>query len=73
LYPTLGTPWTAAHQAPLSIGFFRKEYWSGRPFPSPGDLLKPGIEPMSPALAGRFSTAEPPGREGKTRRVTKFK
>ena len=44
------TPWTAAHQAPLSMGFSRQEYWSGLPFPSPGDLLDPGIEPMSPAL-----------------------
>ena len=48
------TPWTVAHQAPLSMEFFRQEYWSGLPFPSPGDLPDPGIEPMSlasPALA----------------------
>ena len=38
------TPWTAAHQAPLSMGFPRQEYWSGLPFPPPGDLLNPGIE-----------------------------
>ena len=44
------TPWTAAHQAPLSMGFSRQEYWRGLPFPSPGDLLNPGIEPWSPAL-----------------------
>ena len=44
------TPWTAAHQAPPSIGFSRQEYWSGLPFPSPGDLPDPGIEPRSPAL-----------------------
>ena len=44
------TPWTAAHQAPLSMGFSRQEYWSGLPFPSPGDLPDPGIEPRSPAL-----------------------
>ena len=44
------TSWTAAHQAPLSIGFSRQEYWSGLPFPSPGDLPDPGIEPGSPAL-----------------------
>ena len=56
----LGTAWTVAHQARLSIGFSRQEYWSGLPFPSPGDLPDPGIERMSPALAGRFSTAEPP-------------
>ena len=47
---------------PLPMGFPRQEYWSGLPFPSPGDLPDPGIEPMSPALAGGFFTAEPPGR-----------
>ena len=41
------TPWTVAHQTPLSMGFPRQEYWSGLPFPSPGDLLNPGIEPAS--------------------------
>ena len=46
----LATPWTAAYQAPPSMGFFRQEYWSGLPFPSPGDLPSPGIEPGSPAL-----------------------
>ena len=56
------TPWTVAHQAPLSMGFPRQEYWSGFPFPSPGDLPYPGIEPRSPALAGRFFTTEPPGK-----------
>ena len=44
------TPWTAAYQAPPSMGFSRQEYWSGVPFPSPGDLPDPGIEPRSPAL-----------------------
>ena len=44
------TPWTVSHQAPLSMGFSRQEYWSGLPFPSPGDLLHPGIEPRSLAL-----------------------
>ena len=44
------TPWTVAYQAPLSMGFPRQEYWSGLPFPSPGDLPDPGIEPRSPAL-----------------------
>ena len=43
-------PWTAACQAPLSMGFPRQEYWSGLPFPSPGDLPDPGIKPGSPAL-----------------------
>ena len=59
------TPWTAAHQAPLSMGFARQEYWSGLLFPSPGDLSNPGMEPMSPvslALAGRFFTTESPGK-----------
>ena len=44
------TPWTVAHQALPSMGFSRQEYWSGLPFPSPGDLLNPRIEPRSPAL-----------------------
>ena len=53
------TPWTVAYQAPLSVGFSREEYWSGLPFPSPGDLPNPETEPMSlisSALAGRFFT-----------------
>ena len=60
------TPWTVACQAPLSVGFPRQEYWSGLPFPSPGDLPDPGIEPVSLtspawALVGRFFTIfEPP-------------
>ena len=48
--PTLGILWIVACQAPLSLGFSRQEYWSGLPFPSPGDLPNPGIEPRSPAL-----------------------
>ena len=48
--PTLATPRTVVCQAPLSMGFSRQEYWSTLPFPSPGDLPKPGIEPGSPAL-----------------------
>ena len=44
------TPWTVAYQASPSMGFSRQEYWSGLPFPSPGDLPNPGIEPGSPAL-----------------------
>ena len=47
-------------KAPLSVGFSRQKYWSGLPFPSPGDLPHPGIEPESPALAGGFLPAEPP-------------
>ena len=57
---SFATPWTAAHQTPLSLGFPRQEYWSGLPFPSPRDLPDPGIEPVSAALADRFFTAEPP-------------
>ena len=53
------TPWTVAHQAPLSMGFSRQEYWSGLPFPSPGDLPDPGIEPRSPALQADALTSEP--------------
>ena len=49
------TPWTVAHQAPLSVGFSRQEYWSGLPFPSPGDLPDPGIELGSPALQADFT------------------
>jgi len=48
--PTLVTPWAVARQVPLSMGFSRQEYWSGLPFPSPGDLPDPRIEPRSPAL-----------------------
>ena len=43
--------WTVGHQAPLSIGFSRQEYWSGLPFPSPGDLPDPGVKPASPAAS----------------------
>ena len=60
--PSLVTPWTVAHRAPLSMEFPRQEYWSGLKFPSRGDLLNPGIEPTSPALAGGFFTNEPPGK-----------
>ena len=59
------TPWTVAHQAPPSMGFSRQEYWSGLPFPSPGDLPDPGIKPtspVSPALAGEFLATVAPGK-----------
>ena len=62
------TPRTAAHQAPLSMGSPRREYWSGLLLPSPKDLPNPGIEPASPTLAGRFLIDEPlekPSRRGK--------
>ena len=59
------TPWTAARQAPLSMGFSRQEYCSGLSFPTPGDLPDPGIEPASISspgrLPGRFFTTMPPG------------
>ena len=59
---TFVTPCTTAHQAPLSMGFPRQEYWSGQPFPFPGDLCDPGIKSASPASAGGFFTTEPPGK-----------
>ena len=52
-------PWTVARQAPLFMGFSRQEYWSGLPFPSPGDLPDPGIEPRSPTLQADALTSEP--------------
>ena len=55
------TPWTVACQAPTSLGFSRKEYWSGLPFPSPGDLPDPGIEPGSPTLEADSLPSEPSG------------
>ena len=55
------TPWTVAYQAPSSTGFSWQEYWSGLPFPSPGDLPNPGIEPGSPAFQADTLTFEPPG------------
>ena len=58
--PTLVTPWTVAKQASLSLEFFRQEYWSELPFPSPGDLPEPGIEPGSPALQANSFPSEPP-------------
>ena len=63
--PLFATPWTVAHQAPLSIEFPRQEYWNGLPLLTPGVLPDPGIEPVSStslALAGRVYTTEPPGK-----------
>ena len=57
---SFATPWTLAHQTPLSIAFPKQEYWSGLSSPSLGDFLDPRIKPMPPALAGGFFTAEPP-------------
>ena len=56
------TPWTVAYQAPPSMGFSRQECWSGLPFPSPGDLPDPGIEPGSPTLQADALSSEPPGK-----------
>ena len=56
------TPWTVVYQGPLSMGFSRQEYWSGLPFPSPGDLPNPGIKPGSPALGADALPSEPPGK-----------
>ena len=56
------TPWTVAYQAPPSMGFSRQECWSGLPFPSPGNLPDPGIEPRSPALQADALPSEPPGK-----------
>ena len=58
------TPWAVAWQAPLSMEFSRQEYWSGVPFPSPGDLPDPGIKPRSPALQADSLPSEPPGKQG---------
>ena len=55
-------PWTVAYQASQSMGFSRQEYWSGLPFPSPGDLPDPGIEPGFPALQAEALPSEPPGK-----------
>ena len=58
----LVTPWTVACQDPLSMGFLRREYWSGLPFSSPKDLPDLGIQPTSPAFTGGFFTTETPGK-----------
>ena len=66
--PTLETPWIGARQATLSTESSRQEYWSGLPFPSPGDLSSPGTEPRSPALQTHSLPSKPPGkfREGES-------
>ena len=56
------TPWTVTYQAPPTMGFSRQEYWSGFPFPSPGDFPNPGTEPRSPALQADSLPSEPPGK-----------
>ena len=57
-----GTLWTVVHRAPPPMGFSRQEYYSGLPFPSPGDLPNPGIEPRFPVLQADTLTSEPPGK-----------
>ena len=69
-------PWDVAHQVPLSMEFFRQEYWSGLPFPSPRNLPNPGIKllsPASPALAGRFFTTKTPGKRCSEQVPKKYK
>ena len=69
------TPWTVAHQAPLSMGFSRQEYWSRYAFPSPKDLPNPRIEPRSPVLQADSLLYEPPGKPmvgSTTHKVLKF-
>ena len=66
------TSWMVAHQAPLSLGFPRQEYWSGLPFPTPGDFPNPGVQSVSPVLAGRFFTTEPSAKLREINRMTQF-
>ena len=70
--PLFVTPWTVAYQAPPSMGFSRQECWSGLPFPSPGDLPDPGIEPGSPALWADALPSEPPGKPILENKATKL-
>ena len=63
---SFATPWTIARQAPLSMKFSWEEYWSGLPFPSPGDLPDPGTEPRSPVLQADALPSEPPGLRDRT-------
>ena len=75
LCPTLCDPWTAAHQAPLSMEFSRQEHWSGLPFPFPEDLPDPGTESgplVSPAMAGGFLTTDGPGKPGDKAKSTQL-
>ena len=68
----LVTPWTVAHQAPLSMEFSRQEYWSGFPFLSPGDLTDPGVKPGSPAFQADSLPPEPPGKPSKKSTNNKY-
>jgi len=66
------TPRTVAYQAPRSMEFSRQEYWSGLPFPSPGDLPNPGIEPRSPSLQAGISPTAPPRKTRILKRLPKL-
>ena len=66
------TPWTVAYQAPPSMGFSRPEYWSGLPFPCPGDLPDPGIKPESPTLQADALPPQPPGKPPSSICVQKY-
>ena len=67
------SPMDCAHEAPLRMGFPRQEYWSGLPFPNPGDLPDAGIEPGSPALQAFSLPSEPPGKPGRCVLLTSFR
>ena len=70
---SFATPLKVVCQVPLSMGFPRQEYWSRLPFPPPGDLPVPGIEPTYPALTGRFFATEPPGKPSSAKQDSLFK
>ena len=63
-------PWIVAYQSPQSMEFSRQEYWSGLPFPSPGDLPDPGIKPESPTLQADALPSEPPGKSLTLKKIT---
>ena len=65
------TLWTVAHQAPLSMGLSRKEYWSGVPYPPPGDLASPRVEPMPPVSPALRADSSPTKQYGKSPKVSR--
>ena len=73
LVQIFATRWTVVHQVLLSVEFSRQEYWSGVPFPSPGNLPDPGIQPRSPALQADSLLSEPPGKPQNIRKDMEFK
>ena len=70
--PDVATPCSVVYKVPLSMEFSRQEYWSGLPFPSPGDLPNPGIEPRSPALRADALPSEPPGKPNKLKMLLNY-